>query len=152
MARALSQTAIRLSSAPSFLSLQTPSFTSSSRFLNHRNRSTNRSEKTQLTEVDVDSDNEVEVLGMRRLEEAIHGIMVRRAAPEWLPFLPGSSYWVPPRKRPSALVELVGKMAYPLTDEELVSHATLRGWPSLAYFAEGASQYQLNRASRARHL
>jgi hypothetical protein len=29
------------------------------------------------------------VVGIRRLEEAIHGVMVRRATPDWLPFVPG---------------------------------------------------------------
>ncbi|KAF3946452.1 hypothetical protein CMV_027282 [Castanea mollissima] len=33
---------------------------------------------------------------LRKLEDAIHRIIVRRFAPDWLPFLPGSSYWVPP--------------------------------------------------------
>ncbi|XP_043714293.1 uncharacterized protein LOC122662655 [Telopea speciosissima] len=140
MARALSQTLIRVSSSPSFLSTKNPSLAPSSRFLNHRNRS-NGSEKAQLIEVDLDSDNEVEVLGMRRLEDAIHGIIVRRSAPDWLPFIPGSSYWVPPRRRPSGLLELVGKLANPLTEEESLALTTVRGWPSSQYFVEGESPY-----------
>ncbi|XP_042499083.1 uncharacterized protein LOC122077262 [Macadamia integrifolia] len=143
MARSVSQTLIRISSSPSFLSTKSPSLALSSRFLNHRNRS-NRSEKAQLIEVDLDSENEVEVLGMRRLEDAIHGIIVRRSAPDWLPFLPGSSYWVPPRKRPHGILELVGKLANPLTEEESLSLSTVRGWPSSAYFVEGASPYPVD--------
>ncbi|KAJ4963517.1 hypothetical protein NE237_023456 [Protea cynaroides] len=143
MARALSQTLMRVSSSPSFLSSKAQLLAPSSRFINHRNRS-NRSEKAQLVEVDLDSDNEVEVLGLRRLEEAIHGIIVRRSAPDWLPFVPGSSYWVPPRRRPSGFLDLVGKLANPLTEEELLSLTTVRGWPSSAYFVEGASPYPVD--------
>jgi len=36
---------------------------------------------------------EVEVLGLRKLEDALHSIIVRQSAPDWLPFVPGSSYW-----------------------------------------------------------
>ncbi|XP_066325764.1 uncharacterized protein [Miscanthus floridulus] len=53
----------------------------------------------------------VEVVGIRRLEEAIHGVMVRRAAPDWLPFVPGGSFWVPPLRRPHGVAELVGRIA-----------------------------------------
>jgi hypothetical protein len=51
------------------------------------------------------------VVGIRRLEEAIHGVMVRRAAPDWLPFVPGGSFWVPPLRRPHGVAELVGRIA-----------------------------------------
>ncbi|KAF8389430.1 hypothetical protein HHK36_026125 [Tetracentron sinense] len=134
MARALSQTLIRVSS-PSFLSTKSPPFAPSSRFLNHRNQS-NRSEKSHLIEVDRDPESEVEMLGMR-LDEAIHGIIVRKSAPDWLPFIPGSSYWVPPRKRPYGIVDLVGKLANPMTEEETFSLTTVRGWPSSDYFVDG---------------
>nr|DAD27733.1 TPA_asm: hypothetical protein HUJ06_029201 [Nelumbo nucifera] len=144
MARILSQTLIRVSS-PSFLSSQSPPFAPSSRLVNHRSRS-NRSEKVQaqVIEVDLDSENEVEVLGMRRLEDAIHGIIVRRSAPDWLPFIPGSSYWVPPRKRPYGIVELVGRLANPLTEEETLSLTTVRGWPSFSYFVEGPQHVEID--------
>nr|DAD45958.1 TPA_asm: hypothetical protein HUJ06_004188 [Nelumbo nucifera] len=138
MARIISQTLIRTSS-PTFLSSKLPPFAPSSRLVNHRNRS-NRSEKAQLIEVDLDPESEVEVLGLRRLEEAIHGIIVRRSAPDWLPFIPGSSYWVPPRKRPYGIVELVGKLANPLTEEEMLSLKSIRGWPSSSYFVEGMQE------------
>ncbi|KAF8365173.1 hypothetical protein HHK36_013507 [Tetracentron sinense] len=139
MARTFSQTLIRVSS-PSFLSSRSPPFAPSSRLVNHRNRS-NQSEKAQLIEVDLDPESDVEMLGMRRLDDAIHGIIVRRSAPDWLPFIPGSSYWVPPRKRPYGIVELVGKLANQLTEEETLSLTTVRGWPSSTYFVEGAAPH-----------
>lgn len=66
---------------------------------------------------------------------------MRRAAPDWLPFLPGSSYWVPPPRSASGslgIAHLVEKLANPLSDEESLSTSTVRGWPSSDYFVEGA--------------
>ncbi|KAL5699550.1 hypothetical protein ACHQM5_030434 [Ranunculus cassubicifolius] len=137
MARTLSQTLIRLPSLSRSLNLF-PS--SSSRFVNHRSNS----QKAQLIEVDLEpagGDSEVEILGLRRLEDAIHGIIVRRSAPDWLPFIPGSSYWVPPRKRPTGFVELFEKLANPLTQEENLSLSSARGFPCSSYFVDGASPY-----------
>lgn len=101
----------------------------------------------------------IEVVGIRRLEEAIHGVMVRRATPDWLPFVPGGSFWVPPMRRPHGVAELVGRIAaaggaegvvgavdgavevvevgVPMTEEEVLSFSTARGWPSASYFVQG---------------
>ncbi|OEL18447.1 hypothetical protein BAE44_0020535 [Dichanthelium oligosanthes] len=82
-------------------------------------------------------------VGMRRLEDAIHGVLVRRAAPDWLPFVPGASYWVPPMPRPLGVADLLGGSVYTarggpvMTPEEAMSFTTVRGWPSAAYFVEG---------------
>ncbi|KAM7510173.1 hypothetical protein LguiB_009048 [Lonicera macranthoides] len=46
-----------------------------------------------------------------RIEDAIHRIVVIRFAPNWLPFRPGSSYWVPPRIRSSS-----SSSSYGITD------------------------------------
>uniref|UniRef100_A0A0D9X5L6 Uncharacterized protein n=1 Tax=Leersia perrieri TaxID=77586 RepID=A0A0D9X5L6_9ORYZ len=112
----------------------------------------------------------VEVVGVRRLEEAIHGVMVRRAAPEWLPFVPGGSFWVPPMRRPHGVADLVGRIAAaasagdsdaaveaargfafeaevyaPMTEEEALSFSTARGWPSASYFVDGSYKKRLLR-------
>ncbi|GJN09644.1 hypothetical protein PR202_ga27669 [Eleusine coracana subsp. coracana] len=68
------------------------------------------STKVEVIEIDLSEEDaaaspssqssSVEVVGIRRLEEAIHGVMVRRATPDWLPFVPGGSFWVPPVRRP----------------------------------------------------
>ncbi|KAF8655427.1 hypothetical protein HU200_061173 [Digitaria exilis] len=85
----------------------------------------------------------VEVVGIRRLEEAIHGVMVRRATPDWLPFVPGGSFWVPPLRHPHGVAELAGsavevvELDAPLTEEEVLSFTTARGWPSASYFVDG---------------
>ncbi|XP_062026265.1 uncharacterized protein LOC133742592 [Rosa rugosa] len=76
---------------------------------------------------------------LRKLEDAIHRIIVRKSAPDWLPFVPGASYWVPPpRSRSHGLAQLVEKLANPLTEEESMSMTTVRGWPSSAYFIQGS--------------
>jgi len=144
MARLLSQTLTRLSSSAKLPNPTTAHLSLSPRILTHRNRS-NQSGKAQLVEVDLDSssssDREVEVMGVKRLEDVIHSIIVRRSAPDWLPFIPGSSYWVPPRRRAPGLVELVGKLTNPLSDEENMAFTTERGWPSSAYFIEGSAAH-----------
>nr|XP_010928712.1 uncharacterized protein LOC105050412 [Elaeis guineensis] len=142
MARILSQTLIRQSRTlihdPARARLLAPP---AARLEGRRGRASRR-EEVQLVEVDLETEAagpDVEVLGMRRVEDAIHGIIVRRSAPDWLPFIPGSSYWVPPRKRPYGVVEIIGRLANPMTEEETLSLTSARGWPSSAYFVEGVS-------------
>ncbi|CAA6670361.1 unnamed protein product [Spirodela intermedia] len=73
----------------------------------------------------------------RRLEDVIHGILVRRSAPDWLPFVPGSSYWVPPRIRSYKLVEVLEKVSSPMTEEEVMSLTTAWGWPCSSHLVGG---------------
>lgn len=109
---------------------------SSSRLLAVRAQSTQPSPLTDLTDL-TDSAASSDPL-LRKLEDAIHRIIVRRSAPDWLPFLPGASYWVPPpRSRNYGLTQLVEKLANPLTEEESMSTTTVRGWPSSDYFIHG---------------
>ncbi|KAI3782295.1 hypothetical protein L2E82_12335 [Cichorium intybus] len=139
MARFLSQTLIRTTSLPSN-SLQTFKLG-----ISQPNRFSSRSGKSQLIEVDLESEGDVEVLGLRKLDDVLHNIIVRQSAPDWLPFVPGSSYWVPPRRhRPKShgLVEVLNQLTNPLTEDESMSLNTSRGWPSSAYFIEGTSPVQ----------
>ncbi|CAI0463204.1 unnamed protein product, partial [Linum tenue] len=67
---------------------------------------------------------------LRKLEDTIHHIIVRRAAPDCLPFLPGTSYWVPPHRYDVGclgIAQLVEKLANPLTEEESRSVTSVRG-------------------------
>eukprot|EP01018_Ginkgo_biloba_P024040 Gb_25032 [translate_table: standard] len=99
-----------------------------------------------LIEVELESGNGFQYFSVKRLEEAIHGIIVRRAAPDWLPFLPGSSYWVPPPANSGRIVDLVARLSNPMTAEEMLSFTTARGWPSSAYFIEDASAHTVEPA------
>ncbi|GMH13610.1 hypothetical protein Nepgr_015451 [Nepenthes gracilis] len=112
----------------------------SPRILAYRNRSTLPS-KVKLIEIDLESSysdgvSDVEVVGIRKLQDVIHSIVIRRSAPDWLPFIPGSSYWVPPKPSTDNFVKFVGKLTNPLTEEEILSLTTARGWPSSSYFLE----------------
>ncbi|KAK7329746.1 hypothetical protein VNO77_23923 [Canavalia gladiata] len=42
----------------------------------------------------------IEINDFKLLEEHVHRITVKKATPDWLPFLPGSSFWVPPPPSP----------------------------------------------------
>ncbi|XVE91099.1 hypothetical protein DITRI_Ditri20bG0128000 [Diplodiscus trichospermus] len=133
MARSLSQTLTRLGP----INKPRPS---SSCFLSLRTQS-NQPNHSDLSDPSSDSSSSSDPL-LRKLEDAIHRIIVRRSAPDWLPFLPGSSYWVPPSTAQSyGLTQLVEKLANPLTPEESMSTTTVRGWPSSDYFIKGRSPH-----------
>uniref|UniRef100_A0ACD5UFE5 Uncharacterized protein n=1 Tax=Avena sativa TaxID=4498 RepID=A0ACD5UFE5_AVESA len=137
------------------------------------------SDKVELIEIDLSEDSASsstsgaagdspeEPMGMRRLNDAIHGVMVRRAAPEWLPFVPGGSYWVPPMRRPLGVSDLLGTVVYnasgtvdtaamaraavgqaAMTKEEAMCFTTPRGWPSEAYFVEGKLWHPVKRSRK----
>ncbi|KAK1349788.1 Serine/arginine repetitive matrix protein [Heracleum sosnowskyi] len=140
MARLVYQTLVRSSSKSwSFMCM-------SPRILTTHRHESNQSGKRQpqLIEVDLDSSSspsDGEVLGIKKLEDVIHNIIVKRSAPDWLPFIPGSSYWVPPprtRRRQGGVVDVLGKLANyspsGLSDEESLSLSTVNGWPSSSFY------------------
>lgn len=104
--------------------------------LRHRSsRATKAQAQAQLMEVDA----EYEVT-LKLFDDLIQRILVKKATPDWLPFVPGSSFWVPPRPSPSNVVHLVHKLAnadQPLSHEESLSLSTFRGWPSSNFFIKG---------------
>ncbi|KAI3969611.1 hypothetical protein MKX01_020172 [Papaver californicum] len=123
-ARASSQILIQ-SKKLSILSVST-----SSRFVTTRNRSSKSEEGGgSLIEVNLETDGKNKIVGMKRLEDAIYGIVVRRSAPDWLPFSLGSSYW--------GFAELIGKLTNPLYEDETLSLTNARGWPSTSFFIDG---------------
>ncbi|XP_075488940.1 uncharacterized protein LOC142527846 [Primulina tabacum] len=137
--------------------------------INHHRHRSNKSHHVQLIELDLDASSssqpdtpetaaEVITLGIKKLEDAIHSIMVRRAAPDWLPFLPGYSYWIPPRgtsmrgHSAGSVIEALGKISSSgvahnfggsmddvLSEDEQMSFSSTKGWPSSAFFVEGTS-------------
>ncbi|KAL2549697.1 uncharacterized protein Fot_11227 [Forsythia ovata] len=97
---------------------------------------------------------EVISAGIMKLEKAIHRIVVRCSALDWLPFLPGHFYWVPPSningimRHPQSLIEVVGNLTTVvemnrgtlldfLMEDETMSFSYARGWPSSTYFIKG---------------
>ena len=115
-----------------------------------RHRSSSRAAtKSQLFEIDTSLSSSAEgehEMTLKLFDDLIHRILVKKATPDWLPFVPGSSFWVPPRPTPKNVVHLVHK----LTDnnnnisneqhqqlDESLSLSSHRGWPSSNYFIEG---------------
>ncbi|KAI3455736.1 hypothetical protein Pfo_012399, partial [Paulownia fortunei] len=74
--------------------------------------------------------SEAEAKSVQKIEDVIHSIIVKRSKPDWLPFVPGASYWAPPRRNSYGVAEIVHKLGNALTDEEYLSLITLQGWPS----------------------
>lgn len=139
MARSLafSLTKTYLTSSPTTTTTTTTRF--SPRLLTMRAQSNIPNNHNNSNQPDTEDSSSTDPL-LRKLEDAIHRIIVRRAAPDWLPFLPGSSYWVPPPRSTSGslgIAQLVEKLADPLSDEESLSMTTIRGWPSSDYFVKG---------------
>lgn len=144
MARLVYQTLVRSSSK---LMCMSPRILTT-----HRHGSNQSGKQPQLIEVDLDSSStssDGEVLGIKKLEDVIHNIIVKRSAPDWLPFIPGSSYWVPPprtrrRQGQGGVVDMIGKLTNHspgLSDEESLSLSTIHGWPSSSfYFFQGTNQ------------
>ncbi|OIT02709.1 PREDICTED: uncharacterized protein LOC109227351 [Nicotiana attenuata] len=93
-----------------------------------------RCESTQPDRHVASDTSEAEAVAVQRIEDAIHRIIVRRSAPDWLPFCPGASYWVPPRRSSYGVADLVHKLSNTLSEEETMSLATFRGWPSSTFY------------------
>lgn len=94
-----------------------------------------RSRRGEVIELQVDADSgELEAIALKHLEETIHKLTVKRAAPVWLPFRPGMSYYVPPPLKLDKVIELAisgGK----INEDDLQAFATARrGWPSSAFY------------------
>ncbi|GKA50292.1 hypothetical protein Tco_0743365 [Tanacetum coccineum] len=101
--------------------------------------STRSSLKPQSTD-ESKSDIDVDLLALKKLDDFVHNVIVKQCEPDWLPFLPGMSYWVPPRTDVSKQVFDVFKtLTNPLTGggfDESMAVVTARAWPSSDYFIQ----------------
>ncbi|KAI4381133.1 hypothetical protein MLD38_007245 [Melastoma candidum] len=88
---------------------------------------------------DSDADADSGSIGLRGLEESLHSILALRYTPDWIPFLPGASFWVPPRTL--SAVHYLGHLASPFSDEDSLPFSSPRGWPCFhsLYHLDGAS-------------
>ncbi|KAL5158327.1 hypothetical protein HKD37_15G042829 [Glycine soja] len=79
-------------------------------------------------------------VALKHFDDLIQRILVKKNTPDWLPFVPGSSFWVPPRPSHSNVADLVHKLTY--EDHRRHPHdcspllSTLRGWPSVNFFID----------------
>lgn len=98
-----------------------------------------------LVEVDLStagnekSGSDVETFIRQQLEEAMQLMLILRATPDWLPFRPGFSFWVPPLsdRSLSKLREFAGMASDSMIMEAKLSFFIGRGWPSSSYFIDG---------------
>ncbi|XP_057868706.1 uncharacterized protein LOC131075823 [Cryptomeria japonica] len=96
-----------------------------------------RNRRGELIEVHLEG-GEMEAFAVKTLEETIHKMAVKRAAPVWLPFRPGMSYWVPPPAKLGDIIEVAINSKLSHEDLQLFSTAK-RGWPSTAYYIQDES-------------
>ncbi|KAJ0239108.1 hypothetical protein HA466_0236140 [Hirschfeldia incana] len=99
------------------------------------------SSKPHLIEIDLDSSSsatskaEAEAAVLKKLNEFVRRIVVQNSTPDWLPFSPGSSFWVPPHQNTAAkIANLVDQVTHPLTEEEVLSLSSPSGWPCSSFF------------------
>ncbi|GAB2218294.1 hypothetical protein Droror1_Dr00001514 [Drosera rotundifolia] len=104
------------------------------------------STKAELIELDLSSsDSDSADSTLKKLEDAVHGIIVRRAAPDWIQFRPGTSYWVPPRPKGTMMSRVVeirgwgerGEEEEELSEEEALCLDSVNGAPCASYFIDG---------------
>ncbi|KAL9260638.1 2-methoxy-6-polyprenyl-1,4-benzoquinol methylase, mitochondrial-like protein [Drosera capensis] len=101
--------------------------------------------KAELIELDLSSsDSDSADSTLKKLEDAVHGIIVRRAAPDWIHFRPGTSYWVPPRPKGTMMSRVVEIRGWgergeeeELSEEEALCLDSVNGAPCASYFIDG---------------
>ncbi|XWS70993.1 hypothetical protein CRYUN_Cryun03dG0098500 [Craigia yunnanensis] len=92
------------------------------------------SSKGEPFEIDQDSTSS-SASAIKQMEEIIHTIIVQKSTPDWLPFLPGSSFWVPlPRHGSKRISDFIEQLTNQLTHDEYLSLTTGRGWPCVSFF------------------
>ncbi|XP_022730412.1 uncharacterized protein LOC111285305 [Durio zibethinus] len=92
------------------------------------------SSKAELFEIDLDSASS-SASAINKMEEIVHNIIVQKSTPDWLPFLPGSSFWVPlPRHGSKRVSDFIEQLTNQLTHDEYLSLTTGRGWPCISFF------------------
>ncbi|GMH16070.1 hypothetical protein Nepgr_017911 [Nepenthes gracilis] len=138
MARSLSQTLDRVALLSQSISSRSPP----NRLLNSRNRS-NQSEKSSQIGLELGSDTDMDRISIQKLQDAVHWIIIKRAQPDWLPFVPGASYWVPPKSKARGFTDVISKLSVSIIKDEVISFNTNHGWPLSEYYFEGASQSPL---------
>ncbi|KAI3985789.1 hypothetical protein MKX01_026575 [Papaver californicum] len=108
---------------PKKLSILSASTSTSSRFVTTLNRSS-KSEGGggSLIEVNLETDGENKIVGMKRLEVQFMGL------------------FVPPKKRPQGFAELIGKLANPLYEDETLSLTNARVLPCTSFFIDDMLQ------------
>ncbi|GMI84211.1 hypothetical protein like AT2G19180 [Hibiscus trionum] len=103
--------------------------------LHHRSSFLRRfSSKPELFEIVLDSTSSSDST-INKMEEIIHAIIVQKSTPDWLPFLPGSSFWVPlPHRGSKPVSHFIDQLTNQLTPDEYLSLTTGRGWPCASFF------------------
>ncbi|KAL1569893.1 hypothetical protein AAHA92_01311 [Salvia divinorum] len=86
------------------------------------------------------AESEAKANAVEKVEDAIHSFIVRRSRPDWLTFVPGGSYWVPPRLTSYRIIETLSSA---LTEEEYLSLSTVQGWPSSAFYVHNDTSSHL---------
>ncbi|KAJ0254229.1 hypothetical protein HA466_0107640 [Hirschfeldia incana] len=111
------------------------------RFLLRRLNRRAYSSKPHHTEIDLDSSSSSATskaeAERKSLNEYFQKIAVKNSTPDWLPFAPGGSFWVPPpqhQKTDGKVAYMMNMVTNPLKKEEAFSLSSSSGWPCSSFF------------------
>ena len=68
-------------------------------------------------------------------------MIVKKAQPDWLPLVPGGSYWVPPKCKSNGFDQVLANLVQESNAKKVLRSS--RGWPSSAQFFIGESHSPL---------
>lgn len=132
MARLFSQTLISAAAVPFFPTISSHLSATGKPKLIHRHLFSLADSNSYIELSQAEAEAEARVV--KKIEDAMHTIIIKRSRPDWLPFVPGASYWVPQRRHSYGVAEIVHQLSNPLTEEQLNSLITFQGWPSSAFY------------------
>lgn len=75
--------------------------------------------------------------GSRVVEQVLHEFRIQKAAPDWLPFLPGGSFWVPPAEEEEEDRKSYIPSFDNATEGEVLALMMPMGWPGPDTVPEG---------------
>ncbi|KAM7272509.1 hypothetical protein ACFE04_027172 [Oxalis oulophora] len=96
--------------------------------------SSNSSSSSSSSAAEEEDNVEEAVLTLqKKLDDLFRMVHVQKSTPDWLPLLPGSSFWVPPYESNFTVVK---KGDYQFNEADELFLATRRTWPSSHFFID----------------
>lgn len=84
---------------------------------------------------------------VKKMEEGIQLLLVQKATPDWIPFVPGTSFWVPPREGPHRgrrrrrreMADVIRQLDVLATPDEKLPQFMNSRWPCREFFTDQGS-------------
>ncbi|XP_074266395.1 uncharacterized protein LOC141589662 [Silene latifolia] len=100
----------------------------------------------------------MERAALKKLEDAIHRMIIKKSEPDWLPLVPGGSYWVPPKSESRGFAQVVATLVKDSTSvtEFMRNDVSFglnsnRGLPYSTQFFKGSSNSPLEEETNSKN-